>query len=651
MSLKETLGKVSGKAVLLGNEAIARGALEAGLAVATAYPGTPSTEIVEALASVARDVDIYVEWSVNEKVAYEVAYAAATVGCRALVAMKHVGLNVAADPFMSSAYTGVEESLVVVSADDPSMWSSQNEQDNRIYGLHAYVPVLEPGTPAEAKDLTVYAFELSSRMKHPVLLRSTTRISHTRAVVELGPIRKPVRRSVYEKNPSKYVLVPAHARRLKLELLERWAKIEEEVSRCPFNRVEGSRDAKVAVVASGISYAYVREALEELKLLDDVKLIKISTPVPLPRKFVLEALQGVERALVVEELEPVVEMQLRSLLHREKMGIDVVGKDLVGYPYEMTLSRALKAVANFLGISYDLPEPAAPRDYVEGKVFTRPPQLCPGCPYRPLYYALRKVADKVMASKGRDREPIFCGDIGCYTLGLNPPFRAQDTCIEMGGSIGMANGFAKTVTNRVPIAIIGDSTFYHAGMPPLLNAVYNRNPLLVIVLDNRVTAMTGHQPNPSTGLTAMGEKTVAVPAESIAEAMGVEFVKVVDPFNIEETEKVLEEALDYVERNRAPAVIVSRRLCALVAVRNARRRGISVPRYVVDEEKCRACGVCYTRFACPAIRPRDPPRDRRALIDPELCTGCGVCVSVCPFEAIKPVNPRDAEKFLEDVWR
>ena len=651
MSLKETLGRASGKAVLLGNEAIARGALEAGLAVAAAYPGTPSTEIVEALASVAKDVGIYVEWSVNEKVAYEVAYAAATTGCRALVAMKHVGLNVAADPFMSSAYTGVEESLVVVSADDPSMWSSQNEQDNRIYGLHAYIPVLEPGTPSEAKDLTVYAFELSSRMKHPVLLRSTTRISHTRAVIELGPIRNPVRRSTYEKNPSRYVLVPAHARRLRLELLERWNRIEEELCRCPFNRVEGARDSNVAILASGISYAYAREALENLELLDRVKLIKISTPVPLPKKFVLEALQGVDRVLVLEELEPVVEMQLRSLLHREKLQIDVVGKDLVGYPYEMTMSRAIAAISKFLNIEYRGPEPAASPDYVNSKVFHRPPQLCPGCPYRPLYYALRRVSDKVMATKGKDREPIFCGDIGCYTLGLNPPFRAQDTCIEMGGSIGMANGFAKTVANRVPMAIIGDSTFYHAGLPGLLNAVYNRNPILVIVLDNRVTAMTGHQPNPSTGFTAMGEKTVVVPAERIASAMGVEFVKVVDPFNIEETEKVIEEAMDYVERNGLPALIVSRRLCALVAVRNARRRGIDIPRYVVDEDRCRACGICYTRFACPAIRPRDPEKDRRAFIDPELCTGCGVCVSVCPFNAIKPLDPSKAKAFLEEVWR
>ncbi len=650
MSLKHTIGK-TGKAVLLGNEAIARGALEAGLAVAAAYPGTPSTEIVEALSSVAKDVGIYVEWSVNEKVAFEVAYAAATAGCRALVAMKHVGLNVAADPLMSSAYTGVEESLVIVSADDPSMWSSQNEQDNRIYGLHAYIPVLEPSSPSEAKELTIYAFDFSSSMKHPVILRSTTRISHTRVVVELKPLKPPVRKGRYVKNPLRYVLIPAHARRLKLELLDRWAKIEEELCRCPFNRVEGAKDSKVAIVASGISYAYAREALEELGLLDKVKLIKISSPVPLPKKFILNALQGVEKALVVEELEPVVEMQLRSIVQTERLGIEVRGKDLVGYPYEMTMARAIKAIASFLGIEPRMPNPVASTEEISELVFPRPPQLCPGCPYRPLYYALRRVADRIIAKKGKDREPIFCGDIGCYTLGLNPPFNAQDTCIEMGGSIGLANGFAKTVNDRIPIAIIGDSTFYHAGMPPLLNAVFNKNPMLVIVLDNRITAMTGHQPNPSTGVTAMGEPTKIVPAEDIAKAMGLEYVKIVDPFNIEETEKTIEEALEFVEKEKEPAMIVSRRLCALVAIRKARRMGTAIPRYVVDENACRGCGICYTKFACPAIRPRDPEKDRRAYIDPELCTGCGVCTKVCPFEAIKPVNELEAKKFLDEVWR
>ena len=645
--LRDTVAMSSGRAVLLGNEAIARGAIEAGVAVATAYPGTPSTEIVESLAEVARDLGIYVEWSVNEKVAFETALAAAMCGCRALTAMKHVGLNVAADPLMSSAYTGVEEGFVIVTADDPSMWSSQNEQDNRIYGLHAYIPVFEPGTPKEAKELTRYVFEFSSRMKHPAILRSTTRISHTRVVIDLGPIPRPVCRGSFPKDPKRFVLVPAHARELRLELLKRWERIREEVEYCPFNCVEG--DGRLLIIAAGISYAYAREALDMLNAWSRARLLKLSSVVPIPRKTVLKALSDAEKVLIIEELEPVVEMQVKSIVAEEGLRIEVHGKDLVGYPYEMTMERALRAIARFLEVDYSLPQPVAeepPKDMV----FPRPPQLCPGCPYRPLYYALRRVVDRLNAERGQEHEPVFCGDIGCYTLGLNPPFRLHDTCIEMGGSIGLANGFARFERNRIPIAIIGDSTFFHAGVPPLINAVYNRNPMLVIVLDNRITAMTGHQPNPSTGVTAMGEETKTLRPEDIARAIGVEAVYVVDPTNIAETEKVLREAIDYVEKSRAPAVVVSRRLCSLVAVRRIRRAGLEVPKYVVDPEKCRGCGVCYNKFACPAIRPRDPPNDMRAVIDPELCVGCGVCEQVCPFHAIAPQNPELVEK-TRGFWR
>ncbi len=645
MGLKQTIGRESGRALLLGNEAIARGAIEAGIAVATAYPGTPSTEIVESLAEVANDLGIYVEWSVNEKVAFETAFAAATAGARSLTAMKHVGLNVAADPLFSSAYTGVEEGFVIVSADDPSMWSSQNEQDNRLYGLHAYIPVIEPTTLREVKDLTKQCFEFSKEIQHPVILRTTTRISHTRVVVELGPISKPIRRGKYFKDPERYVLVPSNARKLRAKLVEKWRSIEEKLSSFPFNAIEG--DGKVLIVGAGISYSYVVEALEHLGIRDKVRVLKLSTVVPLPRDLVRKALEGVEKVLVVEELEPVVEMQLKSLVVDEGMSIEVHGKDLVGYLYEMSLTRAMRAVAKFMGIDYA--EPSGIETTLPSFVFPRPPQLCPGCPYRPLYYALRKVVDRLNAERGVEHEPIFCGDIGCYTLGLNPPFRLHDTTIEMGGSLGMANGFAISVDDRIPIAIIGDSTFYHAGIPPLINAVYNSKPVLVIVLDNRITAMTGHQPNPSTGITATGREAKIVKIEDIARACGVEYVKVFDPANIEETEKILREAIEYVEKERKPALIVSRRLCALQAVRKIRSMGLEIPRYFVDPEKCVGCGLCYNKFACPAIRPRSR-EDRKATIDPELCTGCGVCASICPVGAIKPENPELVEK-VREVWR
>ncbi len=629
----------SGIAVLLGNEAIARGAIEAGVAVATAYPGTPSTEIVESLAEVANELGIYVEWSVNEKVAFEVAYAAAIAGARSLVAMKHVGLNVAADPLMSSAYTGVEESFVIVSADDPSMWSSQNEQDNRIYGLHAYIPVIEPTTVFEVKEITRWAFEFSSKMKHPIILRTTTRISHTRVPIELGPIAKPVRRGKFEKNPDRYVLVPANARRLRLEMLERWRRIEEELAECPFNAIEG--EGKELVIASGISYSYVDEALRILGVKDRVKVLKLASPVPLPRRLIEKAINGVERILVVEELEPVVEMQLRSMLSEMGIWIEVRGKDLVGIPYEMTLDRALKALSKFLGVDYVPLQPAAERE--PDFVFPRPPQLCPGCPYRPLFYVLRKIANEYKAKRGV--EPIFTGDIGCYTLGLNPPFRVQDTCVCMGASIGFANGFTHVVSDRIVIAIIGDSTFYHTGIPPLLNAVYNNAPFLTIVLDNHVTAMTGHQPHPGSGYRATGEPAKSIRVEDIAKALGVERIEVVDPFRVKDTEKIVKDLIEYVEREKKPALLVSRRSCALIAVRRALRSGRKVVRFVVDESLCRGCGICYTQFACPAIRPRST-EDRRAIIDPELCTGCTVCASICPFGAIKPSEPIDIDEWL-----
>lgn len=629
----------SGIAVLLGNEAIARGAIEAGVAVATAYPGTPSTEIVESLAEVANELGIYVEWSVNEKVAFEVAYAAAIAGARSLVAMKHVGLNVAADPLMSSAYTGVEESFVIVSADDPSMWSSQNEQDNRIYGLHAYIPVIEPTTVFEVKEITRWAFEFSSKMKHPIILRTTTRISHTRVPIELGPIAKPVRRGKFEKNPDRYVLVPANARRLRLEMLERWRRIEEELAECPFNAIEG--EGKELVIASGISYSYVDEALRILGVKDRVKVLKLASPVPLPRRLIEKAINGVERILVVEELEPVVEMQLRSMLSEMGIWIEVRGKDLVGIPYEMTLDRALKALSKFLGVDYVPLQPAAERE--PDFVFPRPPQLCPGCPYRPLFYVLRKIANEYKAKRGV--EPIFTGDIGCYTLGLNPPFRVQDTCVCMGASIGFANGFTHVVSDRIVIAIIGDSTFYHTGIPPLLNAVYNNAPFLTIVLDNHVTAMTGHQPHPGSGYRATGEPAKSIRVEDIAKALGVERIEVVDPFRVKDTEKIVKDLIEYVEREKKPALLVSRRSCALIAVRRALRSGRKVVRFVVDESLCRGCGICYTQFACPAIRPRST-EDRRAIIDPELCTGCTVCASICPSGAIKPSEPIDIDEWL-----
>ncbi len=637
LRLKDTLKLSSGRALLLGNEAIARGAIEAGIGVAAAYPGTPSSEIIGSLSTVANELGIYVEWSTNEKVAFEVAYAAAISGVRALTAMKHVGLNVAADPLMSSAYTGVEAGFVIVTADDPYMWSSQNEQDNRWYGLHAFIPVLEPSNPNEAKKLIMYAYEISEKFKHPIILRSTTRISHSRMPIELGPIPKNIRREgVFSRDRKRFVLVPVNARRNKEKIVRLWEEFKKEFSNSLFNLVEG--DGRKVIVASGTSYTYVKEAITTYGISNKVKILKLSTVVPLPKDLMLKHLSEADEVLVVEEVDPVIEFQIKELIVSEGLNVRVHGKDLLGMPFEMNMARVIKALNKFLGAQLNLPEPIDLSDVP--KVPPRPPTLCPGCPYRPLYYKLKAINQR----EGLDI--IYSGDIGCYSLGVNPPFETQDIIIEMGGSIGLANGFAHA-TKQMPIAIIGDSTFFHAGLPPLVNALYNNAPMVVIVLDNLTTAMTGHQPHPGTGVTATGKPTRRVLIEDIVRGMGIEFVKVIDPFNMKEFEETYLNAIKYVKEEGKPAVIVSRRSCALIAVSKALRSGFELPKYVVDRERCIGCGICYNVFACPAIRPTE---GKKASIDPELCIGCGACVDVCPVKAIKPVKEFDKVRW-ESFWR
>lgn len=634
MLLSGILGEPGSTVLLLGNEAIARGALEAGVGFASAYPGTPSTEIIETLARVARKVGLYVEWSTNEKVALEAAYGATLAKVRALAAMKHVGLNVAADALTSIAYTGVRAGLLIVSAQDPGMWSSQNEQDNRYYGLLAYVPVFEPYSPQEAKDMTVYALEFSEKYRHPVLMTPTTRVSHTRGPVRLGVIREPVVQGDFERDIEGLTLVPAHARKLRRALVEKWAGIREALSDAPFNKIEGHGDT--LVIASGISYSYVKEAITALKA--EAKILKLGTPVPLPREITLEALEDVDRVLVVEELEPVVEMQIKSLIVEEGLDVEVHGKDYVGYIGEMTIDRATRALARILG--KELIEASIGESKPAGTSLPpRPPALCPGCPHRATYYALRRAVNSLRV------KPVYSGDIGCYSLGLLPPFKQQDLLIEMGGSIGVANGLGRVLRDQVVIAVIGDSTFFHAGIPGLVNAVYNRTPMLVLVLDNRVTAMTGEQPNPGSGYNALWEPAPMIKIEDVANGLGVEKIVVFDPYNLREATDKLKEALEYVVKNRKPAVAVARRACALIVGRIARAKNVRGPLYTVLTDKCTACGVCYNAFTCPAIGVRG---DGKAYIIEDLCTGCGVCADVCSFKAI--IKSREGDEGWEQLW-
>jgi indolepyruvate ferredoxin oxidoreductase alpha subunit len=627
------------KVLLLGNQAIARGALEANVAVYAAYPGTPSSELTDTMAIVAKKAGVYMEYSTNEKVAFETALAAAWSGLRAMTAMKHVGLNVAADTFMSSVGMGVEGGFVIMVADDPSMWSSQNEQDTRMYGKFANVPVLEPSDPHEAKEMVKYAFDLSEKFKHFVILRTTTRSSHARGDVILGELPEEIKTGKrkfgkFEKDPNRFVDVPSNARRFHPQILEKIEKIRQELKDCPFNWIEGDENAKVGIIAPGLAYAYVKEALHWLGV-EDVKVLKLGTPFPVPYGLLERFMDGLEKVLIVEELEPVVEEQVKTWAYDKGLTIPIHGKDLVPRVYEMTTRRAVTAIAEFLNLK-------APLNYEElddkyGKALEvvppRPPSLCPACPHRNSFYAIKKATH----SRG-----IYPSDIGCYTLGLLPPLNAVDTTVAMGGSIGIAHGLEiaqhgsvseeqRKKEKKVVVATIGDSTFFHTGLPALANAIYNRSNVLIVVLDNLVTAMTGDQPNPSTGQTphGMGKR---IPIEDVARAMGADFVAVVDPYDIKKTYETVKKALEV----DGVSVVVSRQICALYKIGQMRRRGEKWPIYYVDEDACTGCKICINAYGCPAIYWDE--EKKQARIEPSMCWGCGGCAQICPFGAFKPVE-------------
>ncbi|AFA38309.1 Indolepyruvate ferredoxin oxidoreductase, alpha and beta subunits [Pyrobaculum oguniense TE7] len=589
------------KILLLGNEAIAYGALAGGVAVATAYPGTPSTEILETLEEFR---DRFVHWAVNEKTALEIAYGATVAGARALVAMKHVGLNVAADPLHSAAYTGVEGGLVVVSADDPWMHSSQNEQDTRWYGLQAYVPVLEPSDPAEAYRYAKTAFELSEKLKHPIILRSVTRVSHVRAPVEVEP-PSPPKWGRFSKDISRFNLVPAYARERRKALVEKWGTIGEVSAE--LMRVEPG--GHVTIVTSGVAYNYVKEAVRLLNI--DATIIKLGMSVPIPPK-IRELVKGT--VVVVEEGDSVVETQLRALRLETRGKID-------GYfpKYgELNTRKVAEGIAKALDIPYNLPQP--PKSPIEAP--PRPPVLCPGCPHMGTFYILR------LATAGLN--PVWSGDIGCYSLGINTG--QQDLITHMGSSVGLGMGVA-VASKQFVVATVGDSTFYHSVLPQLIDLATKKVPLLVVVMDNAYTAMTGGQPSPSR----------LIPPEKIAEAFGIPAF-VIDPADIKTSIEVVKRAVEIVKSGR-PVLVVSKRPCVLVATRKARKAGVAIPKYKVEPEKCIGCGICYNLLKCSAIQARP---DRKAYIDPVLCVGCGICAEVCPVDAIKGNGAR--VKWLE-VWQ
>jgi indolepyruvate ferredoxin oxidoreductase alpha subunit len=599
--------------LLSGNEAVARGAWEAGVVVASAYPGTPSTEIVENLA---RYPKVYAEWAPNEKVATDVAIGAAYAGRRAMTTMKHVGLNVAADAFMYAAETGVEAGLVIVSADDPGMHSSQNEQDNRTFAKFARVPCLEPADSQEAKDLTIAAFGLSERFDTPVLLRLTTRICHSKSAVELGerPTAAPTTEGTpasqgsltpeakkFPRNPAKYIMVPGNAIKRRPIVEQRIRDLAAFAETFPYNRLEAG-DQALGIITAGVAYQYAKEVFPTAAIL------RLGMTWPLPEHLIRQFAASVDRLIIIEELDPFIEEAVRL------MGIKVEGKSIFPIHGELDprVVRESAICAGLLPASAHIALPEAET----GPLPPRPPVLCPGCPHRSVFFALSKL-----------KVPVN-GDIGCYTLGFVPPLNAIHTCGCMGAGIGVAHGAAKAGSPEHHVAVIGDSTFFHTGIPALLNSVYNQSPVTTIILDNRITGMTGHQDNPGTGRTLQGQATAEVELEPLVRALGVKHVKTLEAFKVEEIEAALKEYLKLTE----PAVLITREPCALLPEGRKRWQ----PLHVLAD-KCNGCAFCF-RVGCPAIL-KSAELDQRyqrpkALIDANLCTGCEVCAQVCPRDAI-----------------
>ena len=596
--------------MLSGNEAVARGAWEAGIAVASAYPGTPSTEILEDLAHYP---NIYAEWAPNEKVAVDVAIGAAYAGKRSMAAMKHVGLNVAADSFMYASMTGMEAGLVIVSADDPAMHSSQNEQDNRTFAKFARIPCLEPSDSQEAKDMTIAAFGLSERFDTPVLLRLTTRICHSTSAVELGERidGAPTDPKPFPRNPLKYVMVPGNAVKRHPVIEQRILDVARLAESFPYNRIEMG-EPSLGIITAGVAYQYAKEVFPYASILH------LGMTWPIPEQLIKQFAATVEKLIVIEELDPFIEEAVRL------MGIQVQGKSIFPIVGELDprVVRESAIKAGLLPESEHIPLPG-----VEvGPLPARPPVLCPGCPHRGVFYILNKL-----------KVPVN-GDIGCYTLGLIPPLSAIHSCGCMGAGIAVAHGAVKAGSPERHVAVIGDSTFFHTGIPALINTVYNHSRVITIIMDNRVTGMTGHQENPGTGVTLQGEVTTVIELEPLVRACGIQQVKTVPAYNVAKIETTLKEYLKLDE----PAVLITREPCVLLP--EVRKTWVPLE---VMAELCNGCALCF-RIGCPAIL-KSAELDARlqrpkAVIDATLCTGCEVCAQICPRDAItfRPVEMSEA---------
>ncbi len=573
------------KELLIGNAAVARGLYDAGCAVISSYPGTPSTEITECFA---KFEDAYCEWAPNEKVATETAFGASLRGKRSACCMKHVGLNVAADPLFTMSYTGVNGGMVICVADDPGMHSSQNEQDSRHYAIASKIPMLEPSNSQESYDFARLAFEISEQFDTPVLLKMCTRVAHSQSIVETREKATDTEKP-YEKNPQKYIMAPANAIRRHPFVEDRTKALADYAETSELNRVEkGSKD--FGIITSSTSYQYVKEIFG-----DDVSVLKLGMVNPLPTKLIRDFAKELKTVYVVEELDPIIETHCRNI------GVDVIGKE----KFSITGEFSQKTIAKAFGLDdkYSVK--------LEENIPVRPPMMCAGCPHRGMFYVLSKNKITVL------------GDIGCYTLGSAAPLNALDMTLCMGASVSGIHGFnvaGGEETEKNTVCVIGDSTFMHSGVTGLINIAYNQSNSTVIILDNSITGMTGHQQNPTTGYSIKGDPAGKVSLEKLCESIGINSVRVVDPYNLEECERVVKEEIAKDE----PSVIISRRPCVLLKYVKPKKP------LKVNPEKCRSCKRCM-KFGCPAIS----FRDKHAVVDPTLCIGCGVCAQLCPFDAFE----------------
>lgn len=599
------------KRLMSGNEAIARGAYECGVSFASAYPGTPSTEITE---EYSKYDGVYAEWSPNEKVALEVGIGAAVAGARAMVVMKHVGVNVAADPLFTVSYTGTNGGLVIITADDPSLHSSQNEQDNRNYARFAKLPMLEPSDSQEAKEFIKHAFEMSSKFDTPVFLRMTTRVSHSKSVVDLEDRVAHEDTLAIQHNPQKYVMVPANARTRRVEVEKRMGELRKFSETFSENKIE-INDTENGIITSGMSYNYAKDVFP------DYSYLKLGMVYPLPVNLIREFASKVKKIYVVEELDPFFEEQIRSL------GIDVIGKEIFPYTNEFDPGVVQTAIMG---------ESSHEENIVTAPIPMRPPNLCPGCPHRGLFYVLGRL------------DTFVAGDIGCYTLSFMKPLEGMDSCICMGASIGMAHGMSHALGEESKgkvVGVIGDSTFIHSGITSLLNTAYNNSNVVIVIADNRTTAMTGMQDHPATGTTLQGRKTKELNFSALGTALGIESVRTINPFNIKETRSIMKEELS----KDGPSLVLSNGPCALL--RSKQDKKITPLR--IDPDKCTGCKLCL-RLGCPAIswknfddladmqiEKKTKKQEGIATIDSSLCNGCTLCEQLCNSGAIEEVQTNE----------